>query len=199
MVPGVVSFLAGLSIVFLAKLSPVWLLLALPAARVVGTLLVQFGCFFILSPIGLVRLAGLVSHFSGYGIFHAAACVVLWMNFGWPAVALWFGGTILAVVGSTLAEFVGFRLRHRDVFARREAPADRMFIGSSELYFLHAYRLHADRLGVTRSLALDPRELEKNLGSDPNWLLCVYDLFGKWPVMAERIEIPDAGPFGLAA
>ena len=199
MVPGVLAFIVGLTGVFLIDSHPAWLLLALPAGRVVGSLLIQFGFVGSLSDIGLVRLAEIVSHFSGYGLLHAGASVALWLNFGWPAVGFWFAGAILAVVGSSMIEVICFRFRHRAIINGRESVADRVIVGSSELYFLHAYRLHANRLGVTKSLAMDPRELEKNPGSDPDWLLCVYDLFGKWPAMAGRFEVPEFNDIGNLA
>ena len=83
------------------------------------------------------------------------------------------------VAATGLAEVI--ELLHSKSFFRKHG----IWITASERSFFHAYRLLADRVGVTRSLEVADAEMEPE-----QWQAVYEDLTIKWPVVTARFT-PD--------
>jgi hypothetical protein len=96
-----------------------------------------------------------------------------WFLKGWQYAAAWIGGSALAFVISMLAieplrmkyykDKVGFPL------------------SQAEVNFLNAYRLHADRLGLSRSIEVGEDEIRSG-----GWQQCLEDYATKYPEAVAR-------------
>jgi len=142
----------------------------LVAGRIFGKLLTAFGAFVI--P-GLVTLATLFSWISGYGVLAVIGVASAWILKGWEYAVAWVGGLIVAYfISNWFMEFLIMKYY-----------ADKLGFPFShaEINFFNAYRLHADRLGLSRSLEVSEDEIESG-----DWQRCLEDYAAKYPEAAAR-------------
>lgn len=162
-----------------------WIVLSMLSARIVGSLLTIFGVFIVLRPLGLLWLATVKSWMPRvveYGLVLVAGYSLIRFR-GWSIIPVWLGAYFMASVIDLL--IIGIWS------ARRWHRLTGFAFSPSELFFFHAYRLHADRLGLTRDLHVAATEAEAN-----TWRDCLADYAEKWPEAVERF--PDKVELGNA-
>lgn len=117
-------------------------------------------------------LSRVFSWVAGYGVLLAALLVLGFLTVGWQ-------GTLAFVVGRLLALWLIGLLDH--AYGRYVFKQTGIFVTASERSFFHAYRLSADKVGVTRSLQVSEEEMESD-----KWYGTYSDLKAKWPVVVSR-------------
>lgn len=163
---GVVGAFVGL---FMGSLS--WAVVAgLVMGNILGKLLTMFGAFII--P-GLTTFATLWSWIHGYGLLSIIGISLAWVLRGWEWAAAWILGSIGAFVISKL--FIE-PMRMKWYMHRIGFP-----FSESEVNFINAYRLHADRLGLPRSLDVSQDEITSG-----EWERCLEDYSAKYPQAVAR-------------
>jgi len=93
---------------------------------------------------------------------------------GWQTAAGWIGGWIAGFIAEQIVEIL---------FIRSNAKATGMAFTSSEINFFNAYRLHADRLGLTRDITVSHDEIASGL-----WEKCLDDYGTKCPEAVARFS-----------
>lgn len=124
----------------------------------------------------ILPLSRVYSWFAGYGVFLIGLLLFGFFTVGWKGVVAYIVGKIAA---SALAGAIDF------AYAKVVFNKTGIVITASERSFFHAYRLLADRVGVTRSLEVTDEEIEPE-----NWEEVFTDLTIKWPVVVSRFT-PD--------
>ncbi len=179
-IPSVMSVLAGLLVVLPASnAAGLWVAGSMIVGRLVGAILTRSGRFDVLRACGLVFFGrvrswtpNVVSFLIGCSVLAAIALLR-----GWRMTAYWIVGYLLASCADGLLEFV---------WCFRANRAVGYPLTASETNFFHAYRLHADEIGVTRNLVLSESEQE-----ELPWRECFLDYAVKWPEAVARF--PDQG------
>lgn len=177
-IPVVLSVLAGAVLaIWPAAASPLWLGAALVLGRVAGTLLTAMGRFDVVRPFGLLWLGLIWSWLPSVvraplivGIPAALGFLMGW----WWAIA-WIVGSVSAVVFSSGLEFLIVVINKQRVGQGFTA---------AEIDFFNAYRLHADRLGVTRDIDVTEEE-----AASGDWRECLNDYAEKWPEAVARFPL----------
>ncbi|MFQ5464216.1 MAG: hypothetical protein ACE5E5_16510 [Phycisphaerae bacterium] len=170
--PSFLSWLLGLAVAFYPG-RPEWaIIVAIAGARIAGQLLMDLGRFDVLRPLGLLWLGTVWSYIAGWGLIHIPAIITLLLVFGWKDAGCWIAGHVAAVV---LAAAIGF------YFTKRYFRSTGFPFTSSETNFFSAYRLHADRLGLTRDIEVNDDEMETGL-----WEECLEDYARKYPEAVAR-------------
>ncbi|MDP6438580.1 MAG: hypothetical protein QGH74_03000 [Candidatus Brocadiia bacterium] len=168
-IPSILGFVAGL-IGLVVGSSPWHVLLAIVLGTVLGKVLTMFGMFRIPR---LPPLATLWSWAAGYGIFTLVGVAASWLSRGWEFAAFWVAGHVAAFIAST---FVLEPMRTRHYKERMGYP-----LTQSEINFFNAYRLRADRLGVTRDTEVSDSEVASG-----GWQACLEDYETKYPEAVAR-------------
>ena len=173
-IPTVAAIAAGAIVTFWPG-RPLWAIpLATITARLIGLVLTQEGVFIVLDLLRL-RFAGLIFSYIPLApslVVHVPLIALIWWRLGWATVVVWVGGFVGAFVLYWILDFqlVNWRSRQGGV------P-----ITSSEVNFFNAYRLHADRLGVTRDVSVSEVELASRA-----WQDCLMDYAAKYPESVAR-------------
>jgi hypothetical protein len=141
----------------------------------VGVLLTQFGLFFLIRGIGLLLLGSVWSYVSGFGIIFVGGLVVASIARGWPGAVWWTLGIVAKFVTQFVVEFA---------FEARLSRLLGEALTAAEVNFFNAYRLHAERLGVTPNLEVSDVEIETDV-----WRECLLDYAEKYPEAVARF--PD--------
>lgn len=168
-IPSIFGFIGGLAGLLIGS-SPWHVLLGIVLGTVLGKLLTMFGMFLI--P-GLPVIATLWSWVAGYGIFTIFGVAGSWLLRGWEFAAFWLGGFAAAYIASM---FILEPMRMKYYKKSVGYP-----FGQSEINFINAYRLHADRLGVTRGIEVSNSEVASG-----EWKACLEDYANKYPEAASR-------------
>lgn len=166
-IPGMLGFLFGLIAGLSANVSVWWILVGGIGGRLIGYAITSLGLFII--P-GLVSLGMLWCYLPVLAISQIAAAVVVGMSRGWGAAGIWITAVLAGVVLELLLDAV---------YARRTYRLTGLVLWSSDRSFINAYRLHADRLGVTRDLEVGVDEVLSSAWSD-----CLADYTSKCPSTA---------------
>lgn len=142
---------------------------AILAGRVAGEV-------FIRSPLvylpGLIPLARLWSYISGYGVFLSAAVVLNWFRNGLEGTLYWVGAWFAA-------EVIGFGIAWLEM--RREVRRSGVTIWDTEWQLHLAYRLHAERIGITTDYSPEEGEVR-----DGKWGTCLMNYAIKCPTAVVR-------------
>lgn len=172
-VPTVATLLAGLAATLLSR-DLLWTIPAsIVAGRLAGFILTQAGMFAIIRPLGLLALGRIWCHIPYTSIiFYVLLLGTLFATLGWIIPALWVVGGIAAWIMTVVAEFACMRRN----FRLTGEP-----LSPSEVNFFNAYRLHADRLGLTRDLTVPDEEI-----ASENWKSCLMDYAAKYPEAVAR-------------
>ena len=161
-IPSVSAVLAGLVAVFVPAFLDLDLksrIALIPAAitlgRIFGFLLAHYGVFFILKPLGLMRLARAWNRIplSPGLVVHVPLVVLFYLTFEWQVASFW-------ILGHAFAFFLCAILSL--VLMMRMSKSVGMLLTSSELSFFHAYRIHAALLDVTTDIALSKAESQSD-------------------------------------
>lgn len=164
-IPSVLAVIFGLAAVVLGyrALLERRMLWIIPAAiivgRLIGLLLTHYGVFIVLKPLGLLRLALKWSRIPILPVLvvHLPLVVIFYVLFDWPVPAIWVLGSACAFFACSLVTlFLSMRI----------SKATRMLLTSSEISFFHAYRLHAERLEITRDITLSKQEIKAESWKD---------------------------------
>ena len=150
----------------------VWwhLTMGLVVGNLLGMLLTMFGAFVV--P-GLPSFATWWSVVSGYGVFTAFGVAVAWLLKGWEYAVAWIAGTLVAYV---ICRLILEPIQMKHYMNKVGSP-----LSQGEINFFNAYRLHADRLEISRSIEVSPDEIE--LG---DWQRCLDDYTAKYPEAVAR-------------
>jgi len=172
-VPTVASLLAGLAVTLLCRDSLWTIPLAVVAGRLAGFILTQAGMFLIIRPFGLLVLARIWCHLPNTSIIlYVILLAALYATLGWVIPALWVAGGLAARIVLLVAEHAWIARNFRQT-GEPFTPA--------EVNFFNAYRLHADRLGLTRNISVPDEEI--GLG---DWQKCLMDYAVKYPEAVAR-------------
>jgi hypothetical protein len=174
-VPTVLAF-AGSIIAALVPSWPIWsVAIGAIVGKLIGVLLTHSGMFIVLRPLGIMLLARVWSYLPGFGELHIVAMVALCFVRGWWLIPAWlvghFGGAILRQVLDFLSA-----MGYHKLVGQPLTP--------SEINFFNAYRLHADRLGMTRDIDASDTEIEQG-----GWYACLADYAEKWPEAVARFPL----------
>ena len=138
--------------------------------KILGKLLTMFGAF--IFP-GVVTLATWWSWVSGYGLLVGLGIASAWFLKGWEYGIAWIVGLVLGYVISVLfIETIQIKY-YKDKIG--------VLIGQAEVNFINAYRLHADRLGLSHSIEIGDDEIQSG-----KWQDCLEDFAGKYPQAVAR-------------
>lgn len=168
-IPSVIGFI-GAFIGLLGGSTSWHVAYGLVIGNILGTLSTMFGVFII--P-GLPAIATWWSRISGYGLFIGIGVASAWFLKGWEYAAAWIIGAVFAFIVSML--FIE-PLRMKHYKAKIGTP-----LGQSEVNFFNAYRLHADRLGLPKSLEVTQDEIQSE-----EWQRCLEDFASKYPEAVSR-------------
>jgi len=168
-IPSVAGFI-GAFIGLWAGSAPWHVAGGLVLGNIFGKLVTMFGAFIV--P-GLPTLATWWSWVSGYGLLIGLGAAFAWFLKGWEYATAWIVGSMLAFVISML--FIE-PSRMKYYKAKIGVP-----LGQSEVNFFNAYRLHADRLGLSHSIEIAPDEIQSG-----KWQDCLEDFAGKYPEAVSR-------------
>lgn len=138
--------------------------------NILGKLLTMFGLFII--P-GLPTLASLLSWIHGYGLLFMIGIFSALVLRGWEWAVAWIGGYLVAFV---IAMMFIEPARMKYYMNRAGFP-----FSQSEVNFFNAYRLHADRLGLPRSIDVTEDEIASG-----DWERCLGDYAEKYPKAVAR-------------
>jgi hypothetical protein len=166
--PSMLAFASGI-IVFIIKLSPLYIGLVVGGAQFVGVLINLFG--FYLIP-GLIPLATLFSYFAGYGIFFITILVVGFIFTGWQGVLAYLIGKLVAALVSQVLQFWQTSRYYKMIGHA---------FTTSEVHFFNAYRLHASQVGITTDVDLSDKEMEEN-----HWGPTFEAFAIEWPQVVQR-------------
>ncbi|HNQ23005.1 MAG TPA: hypothetical protein PKK06_07920 [Phycisphaerae bacterium] len=166
--PEVLALVAGFVVVVWGEQLPVWTIpLALVLGRVAGILLTQLGFIVVVRSTGLLFLAHIFSYVCGYGVLFVAEVPIVVYFRSWVGAMWWVAGLILS-------EIVAFFVEHPFVSWHNRVIGQPFT--SSEINFFIAYRLHAQRLGISQDLDVSDAEVE-----DGAWRSCLLDYATKYP------------------
>lgn len=174
-IPTVMATGAGAAAAFWPA-SPTYAMpLAIVLGQVFGVLLTQFGVYVIVRPLGLLLAATLFSYIPLWSTLIVQAPIVGFIawKLGWVPVALWIGAWIGGVIMAWAVRFKLTKWRYN--------KSGGIILTGSEVNFLNAYRLHADRLNVTRDLSVSDEEIESG-----GWETCLMDYAKKYPEAVAR-------------
>lgn len=166
--PSAITFIAAL-VSFALRLDTVSIAVISFLSYFIAFMLTFFGLYVI--P-GLPTLGTLYSYISGYGIAFVIIAVIGYLTSGVYGVIAFFIGRILAGILCWVIDFIG---------AKRAYNKTGIMLWNSEKNFLNAYRLHADKLGITNNIAVSDIEMQEK-----NWIDCYEDLAQKYPQVVER-------------
>jgi hypothetical protein len=170
----VASFIAGI-VAFALRLDPLMILVVVGATNFAFRMVHLLGLFF--PPFNLILpLSRAYSLGAGYGVFLVGLLVFGFFTVGWKGVLAYI---VARIAASVLAEATDF------AYAKVIVKKTGIFPTASERSFFHAYRLMADRIGVTRSLEVTDEEMKSG-----NWEVVFKDLMVKWPEVVSRFT-PD--------
>lgn len=168
--PSLATFIAGV-VAFAARLDPVMVGVVVAVTYFSFKTSNLFGLF--IPPFKLLlALSHVYSWFSGYGIFLIALLFFEFFMVGWRGVVAFIAARVAAgwLTGGIDLAYGKFVIKKTGIS-----------ITAFERSFLHAYRLLAGQLGVTRF----PEVAEKKMKPE-NWQHVYADLAIKWPVVATR-------------
>ena len=168
-IPSIFGFVGALSGLLA---SSVWwhLSLWLIASYVVGLSVTMFGLLII--P-GLPAFATLWSVVSGYGLITSFGLGAAWILKGWKYAVAWTAGLFISYI---ICRLILEPIRMKYYMSRVGEP-----VSQCEVNFFNAYRIHADRLGISRTIEVRPDEIE--LG---DWQRCLEDYSAKYPEAVAR-------------
>jgi hypothetical protein len=152
--PGALAFFAAIWC-FSRGTADVEIITWVVAANVAGCFVALYGLFFI--P-GLVTLGTAYSYLAGYGVLFLGLAVYGYLALGWGAVA---GYVIGRLAGAGLNHVVEWW-----VVLRTHARTGATLTGP-ERSFLHAYRLHAARIGASLDIEVTDEEMHSAPASIP--------------------------------
>lgn len=153
-IPGMLGCSAGLAAALVLRLPIWWILPAMIAGRLVGKAITMLGLFIV--P-GLVWLGKLWCYAGVLAINQLVAIVFVWYQRGWVVALVWIAGLALGFALELSIEAINARRLHRKCG---------LVLWSSEQDFVSAYRLHADRLGLTRDVTLSDSEAVSEIWRD---------------------------------
>ncbi|MCC5848737.1 MAG: hypothetical protein JJU29_11650 [Verrucomicrobia bacterium] len=166
----VMTYISGI-VVFTMRLDPLMITVVVGGTNFAFKMAHLFGLF--IPPITLILpLSRVYSWVSGYGVFLIGIPVFGFFTVGWKGVVAFIVGRIVA---SVFAGVINYK------FTKIVFNKTGVFLTASERSFFHAYRLVADRVGVTRSLEVTDDEMDPD-----NWGEVFDDLMMKWPVVVSR-------------
>jgi hypothetical protein len=144
--------------------------LGIVVGSILGKVLTAFGLFII--P-GLPSVGVIFSWAIGYGVFTLIGIAIAWILRGWIFSVAWLGGFIAEYI------IVCFMLEGMIMYyysKRIGYP-----VTTQEINFFNAYRLHADRLGMSRNLYVPDEEIATG-----HWEGCLQDYGAKYPEAVAR-------------
>lgn len=175
-IPMLFSVLAGLVALVQPKALPgIAVAMALVVGRVGGILLTSFGRFDVLRPVGLVVLGTIWAQVPFGGSILLGIPLVTGMLASWNRAAYWVAGYVAAVIAQSIADAM--------LPARQQRLTGQPFT-TSEVDFFNAFRLHADRVGVSRDIDVGDEE-----ASSGGWRKCLEDYATKWPEAVARFPL----------
>ncbi len=142
-------------------------------ASILMTLVSIFGLF--ISPITfLIPPARVYSVLSGYGIIFIGLCALLYFAGGIWLVAAMLGGRLVGWIAGGILNMIQMKiaLKHTGL------P-----ISASERSFFHAYRLMANKHGISTSLTVTDDE-----SSPDAWMPSYQKLAMEWPMVVARFS-----------
>jgi hypothetical protein len=181
-VPSVLAAIFGLVAVFVPG-RPLWVVpLAIILGGVLGFFLLRYGLFLLISPLGLLFLArlwtaspvfpGLLAHVL------LLAAINICFPVSWPILVLWILGHLIALCLCWL--LARYLLKPVSVGAG-------VVISPAEMSFFHAYRIHAERLGLSTDINLSEMEIESE-----DWKACFLQYALKHPRAVAASASPGA-------
>lgn len=182
-IPGTASFLAGLVAAFWPGRAQWVIPLAFVSGGILALSLVRVGALPVIRATGLLLLTRAGLRVPGL-LLHLGVMVVLFVAFEWTTPLWWLAGYIALMVAEAGIEFFLTALRLRRTGLR---------ITASGANFLHAYRLHAKKIGVTSDVFLSEEEWEADDGPTE----CYGEFASKCPEGAANFL--DRGPDPLKA
>lgn len=168
--PSAAIFIATL-IAFAIGLNPVSIAIVAFSSYIVAFLLTFFGLFII--P-GLPTLGTAYSYMSGFGVAFVILALVGYFTSGLYGVIAFFIGRISAGIVCYILDFIS---------AKQAFNKTGLMLWSSEKNFLNAYRLHADKLGISNNMTVSSIEMQEE-----NWMDCFEDLARKYPQVISRFR-----------
>ena len=174
---GLASFLAAV-VAFALHLEPLQIGLAVFVTRL-AFFLVHLSGFFAPPFTLLLPVSRIYSFLSGYGVLLVALLVFGFLATGWQGVLAF----VLARLTSGIVFYLAELLYGRFVF-RKTGIA----VLGSERSFFHAFRLEANRHGVSTELTVSDAEVEPS-----NWEPVLQDLAVKWPAVVSRFTEDESG------
>ena len=168
-IPSIFAFVGGLVAIGVG-FAPWHVLLGIVLGALLGKVLTMFGAFII--P-GLPTLATLWSWAAGFGVFLGLGVATAWIVRGWRFAVFWMVGSVVAFIASML---IVEPMRMKYYKERVGYP-----LSQSEINFFNAYRLHADRLGLTRDIEVSDAEIASG-----RWKACLEDYAQKYPEAVAR-------------
>jgi hypothetical protein len=170
-IPAFAGFIGAFIGVFYGSAS--WHVAAgLVTGNVLGTLLTMFGAFVI--P-GLPTIVTWWSWISGYGLLTGVGLASAWVLKGWGFAAAWIAGLFIAFVISNV-----FIQWPRMMYYKKKVGVP---FTQSEINFFNAYRLHADRLGISHSIEVSEDEIQSG-----GWQRCLEDFASKYPEAVAKFD-----------
>jgi len=183
---GAVACITGLSC-FILRLSP-W---QTGAVTFVATVVAYFMSVFAIYPPGLLRVARIYSHITGWGLILIALSVVGIMGAGVIGTGVFWASRLLA-------EFV--TMVHSDYLGRKFLKivdpdaytfANQFgFSGAPDGFavrcFGNAYATYASRFGMPLEAVASKTELE-----DPQWRTVLKEFVKEWPQVTQHFQVTD--------
>jgi hypothetical protein len=168
--PKLAGFIAGV-VVFALRLPPLQIVVVVFIAVAVFRLVHLFGLF--IPPLTLfLPLSRIYSVVSGYGVLLVALLVFGFFTVGWRGVLAFLVARACCDLLFGVIEFAWSRRAHRMIGFPFTA---------SERSFFHAFRLAANRLGVSTDLHVPDEQLHRS-----HWEHVFSDLAVKWPIVVSR-------------
>jgi len=167
-IPSLLTFITGF-ICFYMRLSLFEIGLYVFIASIIGLAITSFGLYVI--P-GIVKLGTFYSYISGYGILLILLAVYGYITVGWQGVLVFFATIFLGGIIKIIIESIQMK---------RLYLKTGMVLSASDKNFINAYRLYANKLGITTDITVSDEELEEE-----NWMPVFDDLVAKWPKLVKR-------------
>ncbi len=169
--PQAFAFIAAL-ICFFLKLSPLQIGLIVFIVTFLFSLMTRYGFYVFPS---IVKIGTIYSYLAGFGLLLIILCVVGFYLVGWRGVLAYFIARFLEGVIAKVLDVRETRMYLKEIGEPLTA---------SERNFINAYRLHANRVGVTTDVSVEDEEREKE-----NWESTFMDLAMKYPEVVARFTV----------
>lgn len=167
-IPSFLVFIVGI-ICVVSKLDFFEIGLYTAIAGSVGFLTTTLGLFII--PY-LPQISSFYTYFAGWFIPQIGLLMLGYFTLGWKAVVALVVGRIVSIIFNAIIDFIQTKKAH----IKLGFP-----LTAAERNFINAYRLSADKIGVSRDISLDDNELPYE-----NWQDVFQYYLNKYPEAAQK-------------